>query len=160
MDEKWLVKFFKKNYFKKPYNKFMWWRSYTPKNKPLTSRHTLKERVANGDFDIAPQHFEAMLVEHRMNQKFIELKGEEDQWREQTSVDKARRKRLLEDYEKEEANRLSDLKKSFVLNFKMTKEQYDKEVVSTRSTSLIKFYEAMEKKYGTYWKPLSYKVKS
>jgi hypothetical protein len=42
----------------------------------------------------------------------------------------------------------------------MTKEQYDKEVVNTRSVSLIKFFEAMEKKYGTYWKPLSYKGKT
>jgi hypothetical protein len=160
LDETFLLKFFKKGYYKMPYNRFMWWKGYTPKNKPLSARHTLRERITNGDFDIAPQHFEAMLVEHRMNKKWVELRGEEDQWREHTSVDKARRKRLLEDYEKEERIRLDDLKKAFVLTFKMTKEQYDKEVVNTRSVSLIKFFEAMEKKYGTYWKPLSYKGKT
>lgn len=156
----WLERFFKKNYNKKPYNQFMWWRSYTPKRKPLTNKHSLEDRILNGDFDLAPEMFECQIVEHRMNQKFIDLNGEEDQWREATSLDKARRKRLLADYDKEEAKRLDELKKAFVLHIKITKDQYDKEVVQTRSTSLIKFYESMKKKYGTYLKPLSYITKA
>mgnify|MGYP006443400815 FL=1 len=95
----WLIKFFKQDYYKKPYDRFMWWRSYTPKSKPLTNRHPFKDRILNGDFDIAPYKFEAELVEHRMNDKFIECRGYEDTFREATQVDKARRKRLLEDYE-------------------------------------------------------------
>ena len=157
---KWLINFFKKDYYKKPYDRFMWWRSYTPKNKPLTSRHDLRERILNGDFDVAPYAFEASIVEHRMNEKFIECKGYEDTYREATQVDKARRKRLLEDYEKEEARRLDELKKAFVLKFKMTKEQYETEVVNTRASNLISFYEKMEAKYGIYWKPLKYPKKS
>ena len=49
MDEKWLVKFFKKNYFKKPYNKFMWWRSYTAKKKPLPNKASFLDKCKNGD---------------------------------------------------------------------------------------------------------------
>lgn len=155
----WLERFFKKDYYKKPYDRFMWWRSYTPKNKPLTNRHPLKDRIMNGDFDIAPFKFESELVEHRMNEKWIEHKGYEDTYREATQVDKARRKRLLEDYEKEEIRRLQDLKKAFVVTLKMTNEQYDKEVTNTRAKDLLDFYFRMEEKYGTYWKPLTYKAK-
>jgi len=155
----WLDRFFKKDYYKKPYDRFMWWRSFTPKNKPLTNRHPLKDRIMNGDFDIAPYKFESELVEHRMNEKWIEHKGYEDTYREAIQVDKARRKRLLEDYEKEEIRRLQDLKKAFVVTLKMTNEQYDKEVTNTRAKDLLDFYFRMEERYGTYWKPLTYKAK-
>ena len=158
--EAWLENFFKKDYYKKPYDRFMWWRSYTPKRKPLTNRHPLKDRIINGDFDIAPHRFEAELAEHRMNQKWIEHKGYEDTYREATQVEKARRKRLLEDYDKEETRRLVELKRAFLLTIKMTKEQYDKEVVKTRAKDLLDFYFRMEDKYGTYWKPLTYQSKT
>ena len=138
-----------KRYFKKPYDRFMWWRSYTPKSKPLTNRHPFKDRILNGDFDIAPYKFEAELVEHRMNDKFIECRGYEDTFREATQVDKARRKRLLEDYEKEETRRLEDVRKGFVQELRMTKEEYDECVTQTRAKDLITFYYKMEDKFGT-----------
>jgi len=152
----WLENFFKKGYYKKPYDRFMWWRSYTPKQKPLTNRHPLKDRIINGDFDIAPHRFEAELAEHRMNQKWIENKGYEDTYREAIQVEAARRKRLLQDYDKEEHRRLEELKRAFLITFKMTKEQYDEEVVNTSAKDLLDFYFKMEDKYGTYWRPLSH----
>ena len=144
----WLERFFRKSYYKKPYDRFMWWRSYTPKNKPLGNKYPLRKRIENGDFDVSPYRFEAMLVEHRMNEKWIECRGYEDTFREAIQVDKARRTRLLEDFEKDEANRLLDLKRAFSLSLKMTKEQYDKEVVRP-SKNLLSFYDKMESKYGT-----------
>lgn len=146
---KWLENYFKKDYYKKPYDRFMWWRSFTPKNKPLTNRHPFRDRILNGDFDMAPYKFEAELVEHRLNEKYIEHRGYEDTWLEAVAVDKARRKRLLEDYEKEEKKRLEDLKKHFVLEFKMTKEQYEYEIVKYRGPDLINFYYRMKDKFGT-----------
>ena len=145
----WLERFFRKGYYKKPYDRFMWWRSFTPRNKPLTIRHPLRSRIANGDLDISPYRFEAMIVEHRMNQKWIECRGYEDTYRDKVQVDKARRKRLLEDFEKDEANRLSDVKRAFTLTLKMTKEQYDKEVVRP-SKNLLSFYDKMESKSVSY----------
>lgn len=161
----WLENFFKKDYYKKPYDRFMWWRSYTPKRKPLTNRHPLKDRILNGDFDIAPYRLESELVEHRLNSRYQECtsrNGEVDHGRynSEASVDKARRKRLLEDYDKEETRRLEELKKAFVLAIKMTKEQYDREVVNYTGPDLINFYYRMVDKYGTYWKPLSYRSKT
>lgn len=150
----WLEKFFAKNYYKKPYDRFMWWRSYTPKNKPLHIRQPFIDRLRNGDFDLAPFQYEAEIVEHRMNQRWLEIGNDSGRYHEETSVDRARRKRLLEDFGKEEAKRLEELKKGFLTNLKMSSEQYDTEVINTADDDLVDFYFKMEEKYGTYWKPL------
>ena len=81
---------------------------------------------------------------------------DEGMYRAEISVDKARIKRLQEDFEKDEKNKLEEIRRGFVLNLKMTKEQYDKEVISTGAKDLLTFFDRMSKKYGTYWKPLSY----
>ena len=94
-----------------------------------------------------------------MNKKFIECtttSGEPDigKYHSETSIDRARVKRLREDYEKDEKNKLEELKKGFLLTFKMTKEDYEKEVTDTNTDTIIDFYYEMEEKYGTYWKPM------
>ena len=149
----WLEKYFSENYYKKPYDRFMWWRSYTPKSKPLHPRQPLIDRILNGDFDMAPFRFEAEIVEHRMNERWKELYRDTGRYNEETSVDRARRKRLLEDYDKEETKRLEELRKLFVQTFKMSYDDYDREVIGTTG-ELVDFYYGMEKKYGTYWKPI------
>ena len=40
-ERKWIEKHLSKTHYKKPYDRFMWWRGYTPKNKPLDKRSTL-----------------------------------------------------------------------------------------------------------------------
>ena len=144
----------KKRYFKKPYDRFMWWRSYTPKNKPLTNRHPLRDRIANGDFEQGPYLLEIELVYHTMNDKFkaaITPKGEVDHslYHSNTSVDRARKKRLSEDHEKEEFRKLDDLRTEFLKEFKMSREEYDVEVINT-SKSTLDFYFEMEDKYGKW----------
>jgi NAD+--asparagine ADP-ribosyltransferase len=85
-----------------------------------------------------------------MNEKWIECRGYEDTYREATQIDKARIKRLKEDRDKDEANKLLELKKAFIFDLRMTKEQYDKEVTNFRGKDLITFYYRMEDKYGKY----------
>ena len=149
-----------KRYFKKPYDRFMWWRGYTPKNKPLPNRASFIDKIRNGDFDTGPYLYEVMLAEHKMNEKYIECltsKGEPDlgKWTSETSIDRARIKRLNQDYEKEEAKKLLEVRKGFTTVLKMTGEQYDEEIVNSDAEELIDFYFEMEEKYGTYWKPMA-----
>ena len=139
-------------YYKKPYNRFQWWRSYTLKNNPLTNRHPLKDRILNGDFDLGSFRYEAMVVEHRMNGKWRELRNDSGRYVEETSLDRARRKRLMEDFEKDEIDKLSDLERGLLTTFKITKDQYEEEVMNT-DLELIDLYFHIEEKYGTYWKP-------
>lgn len=142
----WLERYLKKNYFKKKYDRYMWWRSYTLKNPPLSNKHPLRDRILNGDFDLGPFMFEIQLVEHRINEKSLNHKHE-DTFREDIQVDKARRKRLQEDRDKDERTKLEDLKKAFVNELRITKEQYDREVIKSHK-DLITFYYKMEDKFG------------
>jgi len=162
MQPKWTRSFLErtlsKRYFKKPYDRFMWWRSYTPKNKPLDKRKPLIDRICNGDFEAGPYLMEIELVKHTMNDKFtncITAGGDldESKYHQESSIDRARMKRLLEDHEKEEYRKLDDIKREFLIKFKITSEQYDKEVVNTSAKDLPDFYFRMDKKYGTYWQP-------
>ena len=149
-----LEKYLSKRYFKKPYDKFMWWRSYTPKNKPLHKNQPFIEKIKNGDYEVGPYLMEMQLAEHRMNEKYIECDGDHTVWNNATSIDKARIKRLHADHEKEEARKLDDIRRQFTIVFKMTAEDYDREVMNTGAKDLEDFYYKMEKKYGTYWQPL------
>ena len=142
----WLERYLKTNYFKKKYDRYMWWRSYTLKNPPLSNKHPLRDRILNGDFDLGSYVFEIELVEHRINDKALKHKHE-DTLEEDIQLDKARRKRLQEDRDKDEAKKLEDLRKAFVHEFRMTKEQYDKEAMRPNK-DIISFYFKMEDKYG------------
>jgi len=97
---------------------------------------------------------EMQLAEHKMNEKYIECDGDYTIWNKETSIDKARIKRLHDDHEKEEARKLEEIRKQFTIAFKMTAEDYDKEVMNTGAKDLEDFYYKMEKKYGTYWQPM------
>jgi hypothetical protein len=151
--EEWLEKFFKKDYYKKPYDRFMWWRSYTPKRRPLHARQPLIDRLINGDFDVAPYRFEAEIVEHRLNKKWAEVRDDTGRYLQEESVNIERRKRLMQDFEKEETRRLDELRSCFIREFKMTKEDYDVEVEMSQSESLVDFYYEMKEKYGAYYSP-------
>jgi len=106
-DVEWLEKYLKKNFYKKKYDRFMWWRSYTLRNAPLSDLHPLRDRINNGDFDLGSFTFEIELVQHRMNKKYIEHKHE-DTYVEDTQLDKARLKRLQEDRDKDEKTKLEE----------------------------------------------------
>lgn len=148
LSEKWLNDYLTTNYYTKSYDRFKWWRSYSNKKKALTTRHCLKDRIMNGDFEFGPYKFEAQIVEHRMNKKYLELIGDSGRYVQETSLDRTRRKRLLEDYEKDEASKLLELRTGFINEFRMTKEDYDKEVSITNGT-ILEFYFDMVEKYGT-----------
>jgi len=143
---KWLEDYFKENYYKRPYNRFHWWRSYVDKNKPMSTRSPLRDRILNGDFGLASYKFEAEVVEHRMNERFVELYTDMGRYVEETSLDRARRKRLLEDYEADEKRKLNDLAKSFSDLIGLTKEKIFDELVDYNDT-LIEFYYFITEKY-------------
>lgn len=156
----WIEKELKKRYFKKPYDRFMWWRGYTLKNKPLDKKSSFRDKILNGDLDHGPFLWEIELAKHTVNEKWLSNitgNGEPDHgaFTAETSIDRARIKRLNEDYEKDEKLKLEEIKKGFLLNIKMNSQQYDKEVLSTGAKDLITFYDRMCNKYGAYWKPLS-----
>ena len=49
---------------------------YQPKNKPLTNRHPLRDRILNGDFDYSCYKAQIYLVEHQLNDLLKECNGD------------------------------------------------------------------------------------
>ena len=150
--KQWIETKLKRRFFKKPYDRFMWWRSYTPKSKPLGIKASLIDRIINGDFEAGPFLLEVELVHHTINEKYKALIGNDGEvdygkYSVETSIDRARKKRLLEDHDKDEFRKLDDLRKLFKKEFKITEEEYKKEITKGSDT-LVDFYYKLEKKYG------------
>ena len=150
--KQWIETKLKRDYYKKPYDRFMWWRSYTPKNKPLGYKATFIDRLINGDFDSGPYLLEVELVYHTMNEKYKALVGMDGQvdhgkYSAETSIDRARKKRLIEDHEKEEFRKLTDLRNLFKKEFKLNDDEYENEITKGSDT-LVDFYYKLDDKYG------------
>ena len=154
MSKSWLDKYFKENFNTLSYNRFFWWRSFAPKYKELSNRHRVRDRIVNGDFNQSGYWFEAQLVEHRLNELYLEIGiKDSERFHEETTMDRVRRKRLLEDFEKDEQKKLNDLKKAILKEIKINEEQYDYESEFGSVKDLLDFYDYLVEKYGTYWKP-------
>jgi len=143
--EEWLEKFFKKNFYKMPYNKFMWWKSYTPKNKPLPGTASFEAKVKNGDYDLSPYSFEAEIVEHRLRKKWFEY-PDTAEFLEVARMDIARRKRLLEDDEKDENKKLDSFFKAASKAFNVDKIEIDTLIDSFDGETIVDFYNFLMKK--------------
>ena len=143
--EEWLEKYFKKNFYKMPYNRFMWWKSYTPKNKPLPTTASFEAKVKNGDFDLSPYKFEAELVEHRLRKKWFEFRDTAE-FLEAAAVDIARRKRLLEDHEKDEAKKLDAFFRGMCKVFKVERNVIEDYLNSFDGDTVQEFYIYLMKK--------------
>ena len=133
-------------YQKINYNQFRWWRLYAPKNKPLDNRKPLRERILNGDFDYSCYKAQIYLVEYQLNDLLKECDNDYQKYLEKGAVQLARRKRLIEDFEKDESERLSSLITSFTQHFRCNKEQVEEEMLKC-SGSLIDLYYIIEEKY-------------
>ena len=128
------------------YNQFRWWRMYDTKNKPLDKRQPLRDRILNGDYNFSHYWYQAAWVEHDLNDLEIECKDDVGLFVEKGAVLRARRKRLLEDFERDEKEKLEELYREFPKYFKVSKDQV-KEEMANFSGSLIDFYYHIDDKY-------------
>ena len=131
------------------YNQFLWWRRWTPKNKPLSKHVFLWDKIINGDYNFSPYFWQIQYCEWEIEQKQLKYPGEYERFCDEASLDFQRRKRLREDHEKYEVENLEQLRKDFVTTFRMTEKDYDKEVIEFGS-DLKDFYIYCEQKYRKY----------
>lgn len=143
----WLENYFAENCFKKPYDRFMWWRGYVTKKKPLFPQAFFKDKVENGDYDYPHYRYEAELVEHKLREAYLN-RIDIVQFNESQSLNMARRKRLLEDHEKEENKRLEALYKECYRTFRITKERVQEEIMNLNGDTVKDLYLVLEEKYG------------
>jgi uncharacterized protein YndB with AHSA1/START domain len=128
------------------YNQFRWWRRFDQPNKPLHKNASLLDKIQNGDLEFSHYWWQAKYTEIEMNE-ILENCIDYQDWSEKTQVDRARRRRLWEDFEKDEAEKLSYIRKEFSKEFRMTEEDYEDEITKFDG-SLEELYRHCEIKYG------------
>jgi hypothetical protein len=134
------------------YNQFFWWRRWSVKNKPLPKNSPLMDKIKNGDYNFSPYFWQLQYCDWEIEQKRLKYLGDIERFCEETTMDFQRRKRLREDHEKYETENLAQLKKDFVSTFRMTKEDYDDEVIKVGGT-VEDFYNHCEMRYRKYNRP-------
>jgi hypothetical protein len=106
------------------YNQFKWWRRFDTKTKPLPRGSKFIDRIKNGEYEFSHYYWQWKLSELEINELHVKYNGDIQKLLEKNGVDLARRKRLIEDFEKDENTRLKALQDGFIREFVMTKEEY------------------------------------
>jgi hypothetical protein len=128
------------------YNQFRWWRMYDNISPPLPNKSPLIDKILNGDFDYSHYKLQAKLVEHELNELAQKCGGNNEMFNEKSPLLRAKRKRLLDDFEKDENDKLKRINIEFVKNFEITKEQIEGEILEFIG-NLKEFYYYMNLKY-------------
>ena len=121
----------------KTYNKFMWWRRYQSRQtKP--DKSTFYDKIVNGDFETSDYYYQAEYENYLLEDAVKDIKHYEDKVS-HISMFRARHKRLMEDYQKEEAEILRKLKLEFKKVFKIPKEDLER-IMETFDGTILDLY--------------------
>jgi hypothetical protein len=134
------------------YNQFRWWRRFTQKKKPLHNSAPLLDKIKNGDLDFSHYWWQIKFTEMEINDK-SEISLDNEDFIERTTMDRARRSRLIDDFEKDELEKLNYIRKEFTQEFRMTEEDYDNDVIEFDGT-LEQFYNHCLRTYTKKLRPL------
>ena len=122
---------------KNTYNRFYWWRRFQPRE-TLHKYRRLDERIPNGDFEVSDYHWQ-VLWENELEKEAITNEPNPDKKHEIRCLFGERRRRLNNDYEKDEQKILDEMYKAFKTELRMTREQVDDEMLNFDGT-LSEFY--------------------
>jgi hypothetical protein len=134
------------------YNKFKWWRMYGSYTNPLPNKSPLIDKILNGDFEYPHYKLQAELVEHELNSLALKFGGNNEMFVEKSSLLRSKRKRLLDDFEKEENEKLKYMIKEFTKNFPIPSEEIEEEMLRFGG-NLEEFYHYMSARYGKISNP-------
>ena len=99
------------------YNQFYWWRKFKDKS-PLSSKEAVHARIDNGDFDFSSYYWQAQYALIEMEEKTGHISDPGNRHDAQT-IYRERYRRLMNDYEKDEAQRLAEYKKTITNLFEI-----------------------------------------
>ncbi len=126
------------------YNRFMWWRTHTDRVTPLGKRALLKDRILNGDFEPSSYFWQAQHALYTAKDK-LDLTRHDTRFQlEIAGVDFQRYKKLMEDFEKEETNRMLALYEAFTAEYRITREELEEKFIKFNGTVLEFYYFAEE----------------
>jgi hypothetical protein len=122
---------------KNTYNRFYWWRRFQPRQ-TLHPYRRLDERIPNGDFEVSDYHWQT-LWENELEKQAISEESSIDKQHEIRCMFGERRRRLNNDYEKDEQKILDEMYKAFRVELKMSKDEVEEEMLNFDGT-LSEFY--------------------
>ena len=111
------------------YNQFRWWRKFDQPQKSLPNNAPLLDKIKNGDLEFSHYYWQAKFTELTINEAFNEYNGDRQKLLEKNAMDLSRRKRLWEDFERDEKDKLTFLRKQFSKEFRMTEDDYENEIL-------------------------------
>jgi hypothetical protein len=120
------------------YNQFRWWRRWDNKRSPLPNSSPLLAKIKNGDLNFSHYFWQLQYCENEINQKLEQYKDPHKQL-ELTRIDRLRRRKLIDDFEKDENEKLQKIESLFTKEFGILKEIYYLELDKFEGT-LEQFY--------------------
>ena len=119
------------------YNQWYWWRRFKSRD-TLHKYQSLEDKIKNGDFEVSDYHW-WMLWENELEKEAISKLEDPEKRHELRCLFGERRRRLIEDYIKDEAKILEAMYKDFWLELKMKQEEVEEEILQFEGT-LSEFY--------------------
>jgi hypothetical protein len=108
------------------YNQFYWWRKFKDKS-PLSSKEAVHARIDNGDFDFSSYYWQAQYALVEMEEKTGHISDPGNRHEAQT-IYRERWRRLMNDYEKDESQRLVEYKKAITNLFEIEDDDLEKKM--------------------------------
>ncbi len=136
------------------YNQFRWWRRFDSPNKVLHKYSNLLDKIQNGDYDFSHYYWQAKYAEMEIDDLHNETFPDAELFIEKNAMNSARRKRLWDDFEKDEKERINGIEKDFQMKFKMSRKKVREEIEEFGGT-LEDFYHYCDKQFGTRQEKLS-----
>jgi hypothetical protein len=126
------------------YNQFYWWRRFKSRD-TLSPRNTLYEKIKHGDYDMSDYFYQAKWEKILMEEKLSKIDHPDDKL-EATKLCMERHRRLMTDYEKDEANIWKEMSKDFRLTFKVSEDELEQYMEKCEGT-LIDLYNMVKQDY-------------
>lgn len=119
------------------YNQWYWWRRFKSRD-TLHKYQPLVAKIKNGDFEVSDYHWWS-LWENELEKEAISKLEDPNKQHELRCLFGERKRRLAEDYVRDEAKILEAMYKDFRVKLKMKQEEVEEEMLQFEGT-LSEFY--------------------
>jgi hypothetical protein len=119
------------------YNQWYWWRRFKSRD-TLHKYHPLETKIKNGDYEVSDYHW-WKLWEDELEKETIAKIEDPNKQHEARCLSGERKRRLTEDYIKDEAKILEAMYKDFWVTFRIKQEEVEDEMLQFEGT-LSEFY--------------------
>lgn len=123
------------------YNPYFWWRRFKLRD---TKHHytPLQVRIEHGDFEISDYHW-WLMWERKLEQDALAKEPRVEKQHELRGLYGERKRRLADDFEKDEAKIKAEMYKAFKMEFRIGEEELENKMMEFDGT-LSEFYQALK----------------